>query len=242
MPAGWAKAELYIPNLAEQCVGLGCSASSYVIADLDQAYTKYYEATVESEYRGRKVVRAWLLYLQQVRTATSTRTTQRPEPRTTPTSSSARRTSPTAPDASCGTTRKARLHGDRPHALKAYGYYTLNWNATVGGFFTAQSGQVWEATSVQPYVQYTSSTSATNRYAEPAGSRRTSAWYLVDLNYIQNFPLKGRTSFQATVDLYNVFNSQTGYNYVSNLQSTLFNTPQSFLSPRRVQISARFQF
>ena len=44
------------------------------------------------------------------------------------------------------------------------------------------------------------------------------------------------------MDVYNVFNSQTGYNYVSNLQSTLFNTPGSFLSPRRVQISAKFQF
>ena len=128
------------------------------------------------------------------------------------------------------------------HSLKLYGYYSLPWNATVGSFFTAQSGQVWESTSVQPYVQYTSSTSATNRYAEQAGSRRTEPWYLVDLNYIQNVPLKGHYRLQAIVDVYNVFNSQTGYNYVSNLQSTLFNTPQSFLSPRRVQVSAKFQF
>jgi hypothetical protein len=39
-----------------------------------------------------------------------------------------------------------------------------------------------------------------------------------------------------------VFNTQTGYNPVSNLQSTLYGQMQSFLNPRRVQISAKFQF
>lgn len=241
MPQGWAPAELYIYNLADQCVGLGCSASSYVIADLDRAYTKYYEATIESEYRNRKVYvrgsytfsKYWGNFDQDNSTAG------------------------TANDANIfiGSSnigdgagrqlwnwKEGRLHGDRPHSLKLYGYYSLNWNATAGAFFTAQSGQIWEATSVQPYVQYTSSTSATNRYAEPAGSRRTKPWYLFDLNYVQNFPLKGRYKFQVIADIYNVFNSQTGYNYVSNLQSTLFNTPGSYLSPRRVQISAKFQF
>ena len=241
MPTGWGPAELYIPNLAEQCAGLGCSASSYVIADLDQAYTKYYEATVESEYRGRKVYArgsyTWSKYygnFDQDNTTAGTSNDGNIFIGSSNIGDGAGR--------QLWNFKEGRLHGDRPHSFKAYGYYTLNWNATIGGFFTAQSGQVWESTSVQPYVQYTSSTSATNRYAEPAGSRRTDAWYLVDLNYIQNIPLTGRYRFQAIVDLYNVFNSQTGYNYVSNLQSTLFNTPQSFLSPRRVQISAKFQF
>ena len=107
MPAGWAKNDLYIYNLADQCVGLGCSASSYVIADLDRAYTKYYEATVGGRVPEPQGLRAGLLHLQQVLTATSTRTTRRPGRRTTPTSSSARRTSVTAQDASCGTSRKA---------------------------------------------------------------------------------------------------------------------------------------
>ena len=47
---------LYIPNLADQLtqIGTGGSGASYVIAELDGAYTKYYEATLESEWRGRK--------------------------------------------------------------------------------------------------------------------------------------------------------------------------------------------
>jgi hypothetical protein len=241
MPQGWGPAELYIPNLADQCVGLGCSASSYVIADLDKAYTKYYEATLESEYRNRKVyVRGSYTFSKYYGNFDQDNST-----------------AGTANDGNIfiGSSnigdgagrqlwnmKEGRLHGDRPHSLKLYGYYSFPWNSTFGTFFTAQSGQVWEATSVQPYVQYTSSTSATNRYAEQAGSRRTKPWYLVDLNYVQNIPLKGHYRFQAIVDVYNVFNKQTGYNYVSNLQSTLFNTPQSFLSPRRVQVSAKFQF
>ena len=37
------------------------------------------------------------------------------------------------------------LRGDRRHMLKVYGYYTLPWNATVGGYAICQSGQPWEA-------------------------------------------------------------------------------------------------
>jgi hypothetical protein len=241
MPAGWAKNDLYIYNLADQCVGLGCSASSYVIADLDRAYTKYYEATVEAEYRTRKVYargsytfsKYWGNFDQDNSTAGTSNDANIFIGSSNIGDGAGRQ---------LWNFKEGRLHGDRPHSLKLYGYYSLDWNATVGSFFTAQSGQVWEDTSVQPYVQYTSSTSATNRYAQQAGSRRTKPWYLFDLNYVQNIPLKGRYKLQAIVDVYNVFNSQTGYNYVSNLQSTLYNTPGSYLSPRRVQISAKFQF
>jgi hypothetical protein len=211
-----------------------------VIADLDRAFTKYYEVTAEAEYRTRKVYLrgsyTWSKYYGNF-----------DQDNTSSTDNDANRFigSSNIGDGAgrqLWNLKEGRLHGDRPNALKLYGYYSLNWNATVGGFFSAQSGIPWEATSVQPYVQYTSSTNATNRYAEQAGTRRTEAWYTTDLNYVQNIPLKGRYRLQAIVDVYNVFNSQTGYNFVSNLQSTLYNTPASYLSPRRVQISAKFQF
>ena len=57
--------------------------------------------------------------------------------------------------------------------LKIYGYYLLPWNATVGAYAIAQSGQPWEVHSYEPYIALTTSTSDTNRYAEKAGSRRT---------------------------------------------------------------------
>ena len=76
--------------------------------------------------------------------------------------------------------------------LKVYGYYTLPWNATVGAFCVAQSGQPWETWSYEPYIALTTNTSDTARYAEPAGSRRTDAHWQLDLNYTQNFRLGGR--------------------------------------------------
>ena len=44
--------ELYIPNLSQLQQGIG--GSSYVIAELDNAFTKYYEVTPEAEWRSSK--------------------------------------------------------------------------------------------------------------------------------------------------------------------------------------------
>jgi hypothetical protein len=241
MPDGWGPATPYIGNLVDQCVGLGCNGTSgYVIADLDRAYTKYYEATVEAEYRTRKV------YLRGSYTYSRYRGNFDQDNTSSIDNDANRFIGSSNIGDGAGRQlwnfKEGYLHGDRPNNLKLYGFYTLNWRATVGGFFSAQSGMPWETTSVQPYTQYTSSTNATNRYAEPAGSRRGAAWYITDLNYVQNIPLKGRYRLQGIVDVYNVFNVQTGYNFVSNLQSAQFGVPASYLNPRRVQISAKFQF
>ncbi len=72
------------------------------------------------------------------------------------------------------------LRGDRRHMLKLYGYYNLNWNATAGAFFVAQSGQPWEAWSYEPYVALTTSTSDVNRLRRTgrlaARATRTGRW------------------------------------------------------------------
>ena len=56
------------------------------------------------------------------------------------------------------------------------------------------------------------STSDTNRYAEPAGSNTTDDHYQLDLNYTQDFPIGERFNIQGRVDIFNVFDKQTGYN------------------------------
>ncbi len=45
--------ELYIPDLSAKLAQIG-SGSTYVIAELDGAYTKFYEVTLESEWRTQK--------------------------------------------------------------------------------------------------------------------------------------------------------------------------------------------
>jgi hypothetical protein len=242
MPAGWAPATLYIPQLSDYLTQIG-SGSSYVIAELDQAYTKYYEVTLESEYRTRKI------YLRGSYTWSKYYGNFDQDASTAGSSNDANifiGSSNIGDDAGhqLWDFRQGRLHGDRPHSFKMFGYYMLPWRASVGGFFMAQSGQPWEMTNYEIYYTYmfSKSTSDTSRYGEPAGSRRSPSWVQLDLNYTQDIPLKGRYKLQAVFDLYNVANSQTGYNYIQSIHNPLFNTPASYLSPRRTQISIRFQF
>ena len=104
-PAGIPR-ELYIPNLDQISKEIG--GSSYVIAALDGAFTKYYEAGLEAEWHGRNAyVRGsyvWSHYYGNFDQDNIAGTRHR---RTTATSSSARRTSATAPDASSGTSSTA---------------------------------------------------------------------------------------------------------------------------------------
>ena len=44
------------------------------------------------------------------------------------------------------------------------------------------------------------------------------------------------------MDLFNVFNNQTPYNYDPAAHSSTFGQPRSYFDPRRVQLAARFQF
>jgi hypothetical protein len=230
--------ELYIPDLTAKLAQI-TNGSTYVIAELDGAYTKYYEFTAESEWRGDKAfVRGsytWSHYYGNFDQDNST----------------------TANDANVfigssfigdGAGRQlwdfkdGDLRGDRRHMLKLYGYYNFKWNATAGTFFVAQSGQPWEAWSYEPYIGLTTSTSDINRYAEQAGSRTSDPHWQIDLKYIQNFRLGGKLNLQVDADLFNVFDNQTGYNFQSATHSSDFNTPRSFYDPRRFQLAARLRF
>jgi hypothetical protein len=230
--------ELYIPNLDAQRAQIG-SGSSYVIAELDGAYTKYLEATVESEWRGDKTfVRGsytWSHYYGNFDQDGS---------------ANANDANVFIGSSNIGdgagrqlwNYRTGNLHGDRPHLLKVYGYRQLPWTASVGGYLIAQSGQPWETWSYEPYRSLTSSTSDTSRYAEPAGTHRTDAHWQLDLNYTQNFRLGSRYNLQIAGDLFNVFNKQTGYNIQPAFHNSQYGQPRNYFDPRRLQLAARFQF
>jgi hypothetical protein len=239
-PAGIPR-ELYVPDLANKLaqIGTGGSGSSYVIAELDGAFTKYYEATLESEWRTQKAfVRGsytWSHYYGNLDQDNST--TGNDDNIFIGSSNIADGAGRQLWDFKYGD-----LRGDRRHMLKIYGYHALPWNATAGAFAFAQSGQPWEMWSYEPYIALTTSTSDTNRYAEPAGSRQTPAHWQLDLNYTQNVRLARHLNVQIATDLFNVFNKQTGYNYQPAFHSSTFGTPRSYFDPRRVQVAARVQF
>ena len=134
------------------------------------------------------------------------------------------------------------LHGDRPNVFKVYGSYLFDWHASAGAYLIAESGTPWEAWNRTVYASLIgTSTSDTIRNAEPAGSRRTDGHFQLDLNYTQNFPLKHRLNAQVAFDLFNLGNSQTGYNIQQSVNNSLFAQPQNYWDPRRLQISFRLQ-
>jgi len=114
---------------------------------------------------------------------------------------------------------------------------TLNWHATAGAYFVAQSGQPWELWSYEPYVSLTTSTSDVSRYAERAGTRRSPAHAQLDLKYTQSILLGRKYSAQIVGDLFNVTNTQTGYNFQSAAHNSTFGQPRSYFDPRRFQMA-----
>ena len=230
---------LYIEDLTQRLAEI-TSGSTYVIAELDGAYTKFNEATVESEWRSDKLfVRGsytWSHYYGNFDQDNST----------------------TANDANIfvGSSfigdgagrqlwdfRDGDMRGDRRHVLKLYGYYTLKWDAIVGAYAFAQSGQPWEIWSYEPYIALTTNTSDTSRYAERAGSKRSNPHAQLDLKYTQNLRVGPRVRLQVDADLFNVFNGQTGYNVNPNAHAgSSFGLSRNFYDPRRLQVAARFRF
>jgi len=231
--------ELYIPDLSAKLAQIG-SGSTYVIAELDGAFTKYYEATVESDYRtGNVFLRGsytWSHYFGNI-----------DQDNTTVGNDAAIFIGSSNIADGAGRqlwdNKEGDLRGDRRHMLKVYGYYSLPWNATIGGYGIAQSGHPWEAWDYKVYQPLVgTNTSDTIRYAEPAGSRVTKAHYQLDLNYTQNFRIGGRNNFQIVADLFNVTNNQTGYNPQPSVNTSTFGVARSLFPPRRLQVAAKFQF
>jgi hypothetical protein len=236
-PAGIPR-EPYIPNLTDQLAQIQ-SGSSYVIAELDGAYTKYYEATLEAEWRGNKTfVRGSYTWSHYYGNFDQDNTTTVNDANSFIGSSFIA----DAAGRQLWDFRDGTLRGDRPHMLKVYGFYSLDWNATAGAYFIAQSGQPWEMWSYEPYRALTTSISDVSRYAETAGSRRSPSHWQLDLNYTQNLRVRGRTTVQLVADLFNVQNKQTGYNFQQQFHLSDFGLARTFYDPRRFQLAVRVQF
>jgi len=235
--------ELYIPNLVEQLsqIGTGGSNTAYVIAELDNAYTKYHEVTVETEWRGKAAfVRGSYTWSKYYGTFDQDNTTGGVNDMNTFIGSS---NIGDGAGRQMWDNKEGRLRGDRPHLVKIYGFYTVPWHATAGAYFIAQSGHPWQSESYEVYLPLVgTSTSDSNRYAEPAGSRRTPSHTQLDLNYTQNIRLTKRLNVQLVGDLYNVFDKQTGYNPQPSVLSSVFGQPRNYYEPRRFQLAGRLQF
>jgi hypothetical protein len=233
--------DLYIPNLSTLQQGVG--GSSYVIAELDNAFSKYYEVSVESDWRGRNMfVRGSYVWSHYYGNFDQDNTNGDPVIDNDFNTFVGSSNLADGPGRQVWDMKYGDLHGDRRHQLKLYGAYTLPWNASFGAFAIYQSGAPWEAWNVEVYRALTSSTSNTIRFSEPAGSRTTPAHYQIDLNYTQTFKFGDRYAVELRADVYNLLDKQTGYAPFPIATNPRFGTFTRFYNPRRVQLGARFLF
>ena len=218
--------------------------SSFVIAELDSSFTKYWEAGIETEWRGARAFVSgsyvWSHYYGNMDQDGSAGTSLANDSNLFIGSSNIA----DGGGRQLWDRKYGDLRGDRRHKLKIYGSCTLPWKASVGAFAIYQSGQPWEEHNydVYPASIRGTSTSDGNRYAEPAGSRTTDAHHQLDLNYTQDLPIGERFHLQARLDVFNVYDNQTGYDVQDNFHSANFGLPQSFYEPRRIQLSVRLEF
>jgi hypothetical protein len=203
------------PNTIRGAIGSG---STYVIANLDGAFTKYYEATMESSWQGTGLYvngsYTWSHYYGNFDQDNSSFAQANDAAIFIGSSNIGDGAGRQLWDFKYGD-----LRGDRRHVAKITSAYSLPWNATVGAFALYQSGQPYQLESVLPYRPLTGSASDTNRYAEPAGRRRSPAHQQLDLKYTQNIGMIRGTTLQLIADVFNVFDKQTGFDYETRIGS-----------------------
>ena len=263
-PAGVPK-DFYIPNLSamlNQMYGVTSKTnySPYVIAQLDGAFTKYYEVGTELEWRRDKLYLnlsyTWSHYYGNFDQDNS--------------ESAGANDNVIANNVYLGSSQIAdgagrqlwnnkygNLAGDRRHKLKLFGSYDLPWEGRIGAYFIYQSGQPWQYNNYQIYTKDfnaearypgadgTSDQEDYNAYGESAGSRVTAPHYQLDLTYTQTFWKTRQYRLEGQFDIFNVFNRQTGYNIRANMNdysASILGTPGSYMAPRRAQLGIRFLF
>ncbi|HJQ36833.1 MAG TPA: TonB-dependent receptor [Thermoanaerobaculia bacterium] len=215
--------DLYIPNLTDirRAIGSGSlSGSTYVIANLDGAFTKYYEGTVEQQWNGDRLSvngsYTWSHYYGNFDQDNTSFNSANDASIFIGSSNIA-----DGPGRQLWNFKYGDLRGDRRHNLKLRGVYQLPWNGSIGAFGVYQSGQPYQLESRLPYRAIGGANSDTNMYVEPAGRRRTPSQYNLDLNYTQNIGLIRGLNLQLAFDIFNVTNKQVGYDYETRIANLL---------------------
>ena len=231
-------AELYVPNL--DAIRAEISGSSFVIAQLDTAHTKFWEASFEADWaRDDWFIRGsytWSHYYGNFdQDVTTTFNDQAIFIGSSNIADGAGR--------QVWNLKYGNLGGDRRHVLKLYGYYQLPGSAQVGAYMVYQSGEPWETWDRFVYSSQTGSSSDTIKYAEPAGSRTSPSHWQLDLNYTHNFSFGDVHNLQLRADIFNVFDNQTGYNIHRDVNDTdQYGKPDSFIRPRQIRLAVKYQF
>ena len=234
-PPHIARKGAYVPDLGAVRAEIG--GSSYVVAELDDAYTRFWEAAAEVEWQGER----GFLHASYSR---SRYTGNFDQDNTSGVNDANRFIGSSNLADGYGRqlwdNKDGVLRGDRPHLVKAFGYFDLAWRARIGALFFYQSGQPWEAWDSLAYG-LPSYYSSTIRYAEPAGSRRSASHWQLDLSYAQSLRLPLDAQMQVRIEMFNVFDRQTGYNINPYRRDAAFGMPRNHFDSRRVRVSFKVE-
>jgi hypothetical protein len=116
--------------------------------------------------------------------------------------------------------RYGNLSEDRPHVLKIFGTYMITDAFSLGGYVRAQSGTPWERRVQDWYSGY-------RLLLEPLGTNRNDVWTNVDLLAAYNLRIGGRVVTRLEARILNLFNTQTA----------LSRDNRAFLDPRTRQFN-----
>lgn len=230
-PANIVSKGLYVPDLETIRAEIG--GSSYVIAQLDSAYTRFREAAIELEWQGE------IAYLNASYVHSSYTGNFDQDNTSSVNDANLFIGSSNLADGygrQLWDQKDGVLRGDRPNLLKVFGTLDFNWSGRGGMFLVYQSGQPWEAWDATKYG-LPSYFSSTVRFAEPAGSRRSASHWQLDLSYEQSIRLTPLVKTNLRFDLFNIFNRQTGYNIDPYVRSATHGLPRSYFDPRRLQLT-----
>lgn len=215
--------ELYIP--VNNLIGEG----TYVIAQLDGAYTKYLEASMEVDYRSENFFTTTsLVWSDYYGNFDQDGTTRFNNDQGTFIGSS--NIADSWYGQLWGSFTDGKLRANRTWQFKSYGAYEFSWDASLGYLAYWQSGHTWAHQWASTF------------YLEPRGSRETPSHWQLDINYTQRFTFSNNYAFQVRVDVFNLFDKQTGYNPQPRYNSDALGEYRSHENPRRVQLTASFTF
>jgi hypothetical protein len=215
--------ELYIP--VNNLVGEG----TYVIAELEGAYTKYVEASTEIDYKSDNFFSTtsvvWSHYFGNFDQDGSTRFNNDQG-----TFIGSSNIGDSWYGQLWGSYTNGTLRADRTWQVKSFGAYQFPWNGSLGYLAYWQSGHTWAHQWASTF------------YLEKRGSRRTPSHFQIDLNYTQHFEVYEDYSVMLRLDVFNVLDKQTGYNPQPRYNSDALGVYRSHENPRRVQATVSLQF
>lgn len=215
--------ELYIP--VNNLIGEG----TYVIAQLDNAYTKYLEASLEVDYNSDTFFStSSLVWSNYYGNFDQDGTTRFNNDQGTFIGSS--NIADSWYGQLWGSFTDGKLRANRTWQFKSYGAYQFPWNGSLGYLAYWQSGHKWEHQWASTF------------YLEPRGSRETPSHWQLDLNYSQRFTVGEDFGLLLRLDVFNVFDKQTGYNPQPRYNSSELGVYRSHENPRRVQMTVAFSF